>query len=66
MTALVAIGLLSGLLIFDLSTSTVNPYVAPPVVALGSGMASAGGFCGVFPKTDDRDKALREKIGSNN
>ncbi|MEZ7813696.1 MAG: hypothetical protein QMB16_08480 [Paracoccaceae bacterium] len=49
-TAVVAIGLLSGLLVFDLSTSRVNPYVAPPVVALGSGLASTGGFCGVMPK----------------
>lgn len=49
-TAVVAIGLLLGLLIFDLSTSKVNPYVAPPVVALGSEMASKGGFCGAAPK----------------
>ena len=49
-TAVVAIGILLGLLIFDLSTSKLNPYGSPPVVALGSEMASKGGFCGVVPK----------------
>ena len=49
-TAVVAIVLLLVLLIFDLSTSKVNPYVAPPIVALGSEMASKGGFCGAVPK----------------
>ena len=49
-TAALALGLLAGLMIFDLSTAQLNPYVAPPVIALGSGQASAGGFCGALPE----------------
>lgn len=34
----------------DLMISPPNPYRAPLVFALGSGQASAGGFCGALPQ----------------
>ena len=43
-TGLLALSLILGLILFDLSTAQVNPYRAPPIIALGSGVASAGGF----------------------
>jgi len=33
----------------DLMISPPNPYQAPSLFALGSGQASAGGFCGALP-----------------
>lgn len=33
----------------DLAASPPNPYQAPPLFALGSGVAAAGGFCGALP-----------------
>jgi len=45
-----AIFLIIGLLVFDLLTARLNPYVAPPIIALGSGQATSGGFCGALPK----------------
>ena len=47
--ALLAIGLLALLVILDYSLNPPNPYRAPSIVALGSGAASAGGFCGALP-----------------
>ncbi|WP_237061346.1 hypothetical protein [Loktanella sp. M215] len=26
-----------------------NPYQAPPMLALGSGLSTSGGFCGALP-----------------
>ncbi|MBK5934607.1 hypothetical protein C8N32_13116 [Rhodovulum imhoffii] len=38
------------LLAFDLATSApLNPYNAPPPIALGSGQASTGAHCGDLP-----------------
>ena len=36
------------LILFDVSTAEVNPYRAPSVIALGSGVESVGGFCGAL------------------
>ena len=38
------------LIIGDLSLFRPNPYQQPAVFALGSGAASAGGFCGSLPE----------------
>lgn len=48
-TAAFAMVLLAGLVMADLSVTQPNPYQAPPIVALGSGAASEGGFCGALP-----------------
>lgn len=37
------------LLVFDLATAELNPFNAPPAVALGSGVAGGGAFCGELP-----------------
>ena len=34
----------------DLLAVTPNPYRAPPALALGSGAAAPGGFCGALPR----------------
>ena len=34
------------LILFDVSTVELNPYKAPSLLALGSGVESVGGFCG--------------------
>lgn len=49
-TAFAAIAGLFALLAFDLAAAPPNPYDAPPVVALGSGVAPSGGFCGALPE----------------
>ncbi|MGY9049682.1 hypothetical protein P775_28450 [Puniceibacterium antarcticum] len=33
----------------DLAGDPPNPYRAPPFIALGSGVAASGGFCGALP-----------------
>jgi hypothetical protein len=38
------------LLLADLQFTPPNAYAAPPIIALGSGQASAGGFCGALPQ----------------
>ena len=48
-TAALAMALLAALVALDLLAARPNPYRAPPIVALGSGAASAGGFCGALP-----------------
>ncbi|WP_168201363.1 hypothetical protein [Qingshengfaniella alkalisoli] len=48
-TASVAVALVVGVIGFDLAASPPNPYVAPPMLALGSGQVAAGGFCGALP-----------------
>ena len=48
-TALTALLGIAALLALDLSATPPNPYAAPPVIALGSGVAAAGGFCGALP-----------------
>ena len=37
---------MAGLVILDMKASPPNPYTAPAIVALGSGVAASGGFCG--------------------
>lgn len=49
-TAPLAIALLGLLILFDQATSDLNPYRAPPMLALGSGTAAVGGFCGALPQ----------------
>ncbi|MDO6456085.1 MULTISPECIES: hypothetical protein [Celeribacter] len=44
--AIVGLFLLVG---FDLMSAPPNPYHAPPALALGSGIAASGGFCGALP-----------------
>ena len=41
-----ACGLLAAMLALDLRASPPNPYNAPAALALGSGAAPVGGFCG--------------------
>ena len=33
----------------DVLRTPPNPYLAPPILALGSGLSSSGGFCGALP-----------------
>lgn len=49
-TAFVALALLGGLLAFDAATSDLNPYQAPPLIALGSGSAAGGAHCAALPE----------------
>lgn len=52
-TALAALALLAALLALDLAVSEPpNPYQAPPLIALGSGQASAGAHCATLPTAD--------------
>jgi hypothetical protein len=48
--AILAIVGIAALIALDLNASPANPYAAPPAIALGSGVASAGGFCGQLPQ----------------
>lgn len=48
-TAVLAMVLVTGLVLADLIATRPNPYRAPPILAVGSGAASAGGFCGALP-----------------
>ena len=50
LTAGITLLLLAGLLIFDHGSSDLNPYKAPPLLALGSGTEAVGGFCGAMPQ----------------
>jgi hypothetical protein len=48
-TLLVALGVV-GLLALDYAQSQpLNPYTAPPLLALGSGLAATGGHCAAPP-----------------
>ena len=49
-TAGLTLALILILLVFDLATAELNPYLAPAPIALGSGVLSAGGFCGQLPE----------------
>lgn len=48
-TAGIAMTLLILLVSADLISAPPNPYQQPAIVALGSGAASEGGFCGALP-----------------
>ncbi len=46
---LLALGIL-GLMVLDRAQSRpLNPYTAPPMLALGSGLAATGGHCAAPP-----------------
>jgi len=47
--ACLTVGLLLVLIGLDYAASPPDPYRAPAMIALGSGAASAGGFCGALP-----------------
>jgi hypothetical protein len=45
--------LLGGLLVFDLAASEpLDPFKAPPLLALGSGTAAGGAHCASLPTAD--------------
>ena len=45
--------LLGGFLAFDLATSApLDPYQAPPLLALGSGTAAGGAHCASLPPAE--------------
>lgn len=50
LTACITLLLIALLLVFDQRTATLNPYKAPPILALGSGIEASGGFCGAMPQ----------------
>ena len=47
--AAVALALLLALVALDYAADPPDPYRAPSILALGSGAASSGGFCGALP-----------------
>lgn len=49
-TAAAAMLMIAMLLLFDQANSDLNPYKAPPLFALGSGVQATGGFCGNLPQ----------------
>jgi hypothetical protein len=48
-TATIAIAFLLALAAFDAATSELNPFQAPPAMALGSGQQSGGAHCAALP-----------------
>ena len=49
--AFVVVALILAVVVWDLRDSTVlNPFQAPPVLALGSGQAASGAHCAAPPK----------------
>ena len=48
-TAAIALAGLAAMIALDASATPPNPYKAPKLVALGSGTAPSGGFCGALP-----------------
>ena len=48
-TAAIALALVAAVLALDFATADLNPFEAPPIVALGSGLAGGGAFCGELP-----------------
>ncbi|WP_192841329.1 hypothetical protein [Falsirhodobacter sp. alg1] len=49
MTAFLAVAGLAAMVALDVAGAPPNPYQAPPMLALGSGVAASGGFCGALP-----------------
>ncbi len=50
LTAALAVAFIAAIVLADLLGGAVpNPYRAPAAVALGSGLASAGGHCAALP-----------------
>ncbi len=50
LTAPLAILMILTLVALDVVRTPPNPYAAPPLLALGSGEAATGGFCGALPE----------------
>ena len=48
-TAAIALAFLLALAAFDTATSDLNPFQAPPALALGSGQQSGGAHCAALP-----------------
>ena len=48
---LLGLGLLVVLAVDLLQSSPLNPYTAPPMLSLGSGLAATGGHCAAPPPT---------------
>ncbi|TCO70615.1 hypothetical protein [Rhodovulum euryhalinum] len=47
---IVLLAALGGVLVLDLATSSpLDPFTAPPLLALGSGQASGGAHCASLP-----------------
>lgn len=46
---LVALGLVGLIALDQAQSAPLNPYTAPPMVALGSGLAATGGHCAAPP-----------------
>ncbi|MBP0484159.1 hypothetical protein [Sagittula salina] len=51
--AALTLALLGGLLAFDIAASDpLNPFRAPPLLALGSGSAASGAHCASLPPAE--------------
>jgi len=48
-TLILVLGILSLLVLDQQISQPLNPYQSPPAIALGSGVAGAGGFCSALP-----------------
>ncbi len=49
-TAAIALALLAGVVAMDLAVSApLNPFAAPPMLALGSGAPAGGAHCAALP-----------------
>ncbi|WP_164989161.1 hypothetical protein [Roseovarius sp. A46] len=46
---LVGLGILGLVALDQLQSDPLNPYTAPPMLALGSGLAATGGHCAAPP-----------------
>jgi hypothetical protein len=52
LTAITALALIAGVVLADLATSApLDPFRAPPAIALGSGQAAAGAHCAALPSS---------------
>lgn len=50
LTATLALALLAGVVLLDLAQSApLDPFKAPPLLALGSGLAAGGAHCAALP-----------------
>ena len=50
LTAAAVLAGLAALIAADVAATPPNPYRAPAAIALGSGIAASGGFCGALPE----------------
>lgn len=50
LTAIATLALITSIIIADLATSLpLDPFRAPPAIALGSGQAASGAHCAALP-----------------